>query len=85
MEAGMTYSPWLSDDNTKLMCKTVGNMDTNWGKYDHDLLIGLNLRLSKIYSGVCMRHAGNVFQSIKVWSTRFTLLDESKRWHEQIG
>ena len=29
MEAGMTYSPWLSDDNKKLMCKTVGNMDTN--------------------------------------------------------
>ena len=32
-----------------LMCKIVGNMDTNLGKYDHDILIGLNLRTSKIY------------------------------------
>ena len=24
-------------------------MDTNWGKYDHDILIRLNLRTSKIY------------------------------------
>ena len=24
-------------------------MDTNWGKYNHDILIRLNLRTSKIY------------------------------------
>ena len=32
-----------------LICKTVGNMDTNLGKYDNDILIRLNLRTSKIY------------------------------------
>ena len=32
-----------------LICKTVGNVDTNWGKDDHDILIRLNLRTSKIY------------------------------------
>ena len=32
-----------------LICKTVGNMDTNSGKYDHDILIIFNLRTSNIY------------------------------------
>jgi len=32
----------------KLICKIVGNMGTNRGKYDHDILIRLNLRNSKI-------------------------------------
>ena len=37
-----------------LIYRTVGNMDTNLGKYDHDILIILNLRTSKIYV-LCMQ------------------------------
>ena len=34
----------------RLLCKIVGNMDTNLGKYDHNIVIRLNLRTSKIQS-----------------------------------
>ena len=42
-------SKWLRDDNIMLIGKTVRNMDTNWGKYNHDILIRLNWRTSRIY------------------------------------
>ena len=32
-----------------LICEIVGNMDTILGKYDHNILIRLNLRTTKTY------------------------------------
>ena len=38
IEAIVTSS-WVRDNNMKLICKIVGNMDINLGTYDHDILI----------------------------------------------
>ena len=36
------YHPsWLGDENMMLICKTVGNMNTNWGKYDNEYWLDL--------------------------------------------
>ena len=51
----------------KLVCKMVGNVDTNCGKYDNDILIRLNLRTSN--SHILDTYAGNVIYSIKVWGS----------------
>ena len=81
------HSSWLRDDNIKLICKIIGNMDTNWGKYDHDILSRLNWRISKIY----VLHMQDILL-LTPWKsgilssndTRFTMLIESSRLHGQM-
>ena len=54
---------WHNGQSVKLMCKIVGNRNTNWSKYDHDILIGLYLRTSNIY----VLHMQEICSTPYVW------------------
>ena len=59
----------------------AGNMDTTYGQYDHDILIRINLRTSKIFV-LNMQEKGSILNS-RGFSlsndTRFTMLVEGSR------